>query len=68
MLASTTMPEQAVVAGSPVVITCTLSVVADYEWDAFGLPDVRGDWLVDQVQADAGANYLLDLKPTRPGR
>ena len=33
-------------AGSRITAQCMLSVVADYEWDAFGLPDLRSDWRV----------------------
>jgi hypothetical protein len=32
--------------GSRVTAQCTLSVVAGYEWGAFGLPDLRTDWHV----------------------
>jgi hypothetical protein len=35
-----------VAVSSRVTAQCTFSVVADYEWDAFGLPDLRTDWYV----------------------
>ena len=41
-----------VAAGSRVTAQCTLSVVADYEWDAFGLPDLRGDWYVRPLKIE----------------
>jgi hypothetical protein len=45
-IARTDTPVSQVGAGSRVTVRCTLSVVADYEWDAFGLPDLRTDWYV----------------------
>jgi hypothetical protein len=41
--------------GSPVTVVCSLEVMADYELDAFQLPDVRGDWLVTAVQIERRA-------------
>jgi hypothetical protein len=37
-------PASRVPSGSRLTAQCLLSVVADYEWDAFGLPDLRRDW------------------------
>ena len=45
-VARTAVPAAEVVVGSRVTAQCTFSVVADYEWDAFGLPDLRTDWYV----------------------
>ena len=52
-----------VVAGSRVTAQCTLSVVADYEWDAFGLPDVRTDWYVRGLAIE---QRQIDHAPTGP--
>ena len=52
-----------VVAGSRVTAQCTLSVVADYEWDAFGLPDVRTDWYVRGLAIE---QRQIDDAPTGP--
>ena len=41
-----------VAAGSRVTAQCMLSVVADYEWDAFGLPDLRSDWYVRRLKIE----------------
>jgi hypothetical protein len=38
-----------VVAGSQVTATCRLSVIGDYEWEAFALADIRADWVVREV-------------------
>ena len=48
-LALTAGPASEVAVGSRVTAQCTLSVVADYEWDAFGLPDLRTDWYVRRL-------------------
>jgi hypothetical protein len=45
-LARTAGPVAEIAVGSRVTAQCTLSVVAGYEWDAFGLPDLRTDWYV----------------------
>ncbi len=38
--------------GSRVSVHCQLSVMADYEWDAFEFPDVRADWVVERIQVE----------------
>jgi hypothetical protein len=43
---------------------CTLSVVAGYEWDAFGLPDLRSDWYVHRLKIE---HRQIDHVPGRPG-
>jgi len=48
-LAWTAAPASEIAAGSRVTAQCTLSVVAGYEWDAFGLPDLRTDWYVRRL-------------------
>jgi hypothetical protein len=45
-------PASEVPAGSRITAQCTLSVVADYEWDAFGLPDLRSDWHVLRLKIE----------------
>lgn len=40
------------VSGSTVTVRCSLHVMADYEADAFDLPDVREDWIVEAVQVE----------------
>lgn len=61
VLASTTLPTTAVVAGARLVVQCTLTVVGGYEWDGFGLPDVRQDWTVRDVRTRADGDLVLDL-------
>lgn len=41
-----------VAAGSRVTAQCTLNVAADYEWDAFELPDLRTDWYVHRLMIE----------------
>jgi hypothetical protein len=62
----TTRPD--VHTGGVLAVRCTLTVVADYEWDSFGLPDVRADWEIDGVTRPrhphwAAGDYLMDLRP-----
>jgi hypothetical protein len=45
-------PASEVAAGSRITAPSTLSVVADYEWDAFGLPDLRRDWQVLRLKVE----------------
>ena len=47
--------------GSRVTAQCTFSVVADYEWDAFGLPDLRTDWYVRGLAIE---HRLVDDTPS----
>ena len=54
-----------VAAGSRVTAQCVLSVVADYEWDAFGLPDLRSDWYVRRLKIE---HRQIDDVPGGPGR
>ena len=63
-LAWTGGPAAEVPAGSRVTAKCTLSVVADYEWDAFGLPDLRSDWYVRRLAIE---HRQIDHAPGRPG-
>jgi hypothetical protein len=63
-LARTAGPAAEVAAGSRVTAQCTLSVVADYEWDAFGLPDLRTDWYVRRLAIE---HRQIDYAPSRPG-
>lgn len=51
-LARTEGSAAGVAAGSRVTAQCTLSVVADYEWDAFDLPDLRADWYVRRLKIE----------------
>jgi hypothetical protein len=51
-VAVTAGPAAEVAAGSRVTAQCTFSVVADYEWDAFGLPDLRTDWHVRRLRIE----------------
>jgi hypothetical protein len=50
---------------SRVTARCTLSVVAGHEGDAFGLPDLRGDWYVRRLKIE---RRQIDHVPGRPGR
>jgi hypothetical protein len=63
-LARTAGPASEVAAGSRVTAQCTLSVVADYEWDAFGLPDLRTDWYVRRLKIE---HRQVDYAPGGPG-
>jgi hypothetical protein len=45
-------PASGIAAGSRITAPCTLSVVADYEWDAFGLADLRSDWQVLRLKVE----------------
>jgi hypothetical protein len=63
-LARTAGPASEVAVGSRVTAQCTLSVVADYEWEAFGLPDLRTDW---QVRSLAIEQRQIDDAPRSPG-
>jgi hypothetical protein len=54
-----------VAAGSRLTAQCMLSVVADYEWDAFGLPDLRSDWYVRRLKIE---HRQIDDVPSGPGR
>jgi hypothetical protein len=57
-------PASEVTVGSRVTAQCTLSVVADYEWDAFGLPDLRTDWYVRRLAIE---QRQIDDVPSSPG-
>jgi len=63
-LARTAGPASGVAAGSRVTAQCTLSVVADYEWDAFDLPDLRADWHVRRLAIE---HWQIDYAPSSPG-
>jgi hypothetical protein len=54
-----------VAAGPRLTAQCMLSVVADYEWDAFGLPDLRSDWYVRRLKIE---HSQIDDVPGDPGR
>jgi hypothetical protein len=45
-------PASGVPSGSRITAQCLLSVVPDYEWDAFGLPDLRSDWHVLRLKIE----------------
>jgi hypothetical protein len=38
--------------GEQVSVRCFLALVPNYEWSAFGLPDVRRDWTVDALKIE----------------
>ena len=63
-LARTAGPASEVAVGSRVTAMCLFSVVADYEWDAFGLPDLRGDWYVRRLAIE---HRQIDDAPSSPG-
>ena len=54
-----------VAVGSRVTAQCTLSVVADYERDAFGLPGLRSDWYVHRLKIE---HRQINHVPGGPGR
>ena len=41
-----------VIGGSTVTVRCSFEVMADYEAEAFDLPDVREDWMVAAAQVE----------------
>ncbi|QWC86660.1 hypothetical protein KLP28_08325 [Nocardioidaceae bacterium] len=51
-----------VVPGSRVTVTGKPTLVGDYEWDGFGLPDLRADWAVREVVKgfDREVNVLIE--------
>jgi hypothetical protein len=51
-IAQAAEPASGIPAGSRITAQCMLSVVADYEWDAFGLPDLRSDWRVLRLKIE----------------
>ncbi len=64
-VARTAGPASMVAAGSRVTVQCALSVVGDYEWDAFGLPDLRSDWYVHRLKIE---HRQINYVPGGPGR
>jgi hypothetical protein len=64
-VARTAGPASVVAVGSRVTAQCALSVVAGYERDAFGLPDLRGDWYVRRLKIE---HRRIDYVPGGPGR
>jgi len=66
LLASAPPPAVEVRPGRRVLVECELFVIADYEWEAFGLPDVRRTWRVLEVQplpSRVGRKFMFDLNP-----
>lgn len=51
--------------GGQLVIEGPLTVIADYEWDDFAIPDVRTDWLLRSFEV-VGETYLLELDVVPP--
>jgi hypothetical protein len=61
----TDVKSASVAAGSQVTATCRLSVIGNYEWEAFALADVRADWVVREVVRlgeDPGQDFMLLLE------
>lgn len=50
-----------VLTGSRVTVTGRLTVVGEYEWDAFSLGESRADWLVKAVAPADDDDTMLDL-------
>ena len=50
--------------GAPLTVRGEISLVAEYEWDAFGLVDTRRSWSVEEVQHLGPGDYLLLLRQT----
>lgn len=50
---------------APLTVRGEISLVADYEWDAFELVDTRRSWSVEEVQHLGSGDYLLLLRPAR---
>jgi hypothetical protein len=46
-----------------VTVLCALAVVPDYEWDAFEIPSVRQDWIVEGLRVEHRA-----WEPHRDGK
>jgi hypothetical protein len=49
--------------GARLSVTGHASVIGSYEWDDFGLADVRGDWRVTDVAFSRDEDIVLDLQP-----
>ena len=64
-LARTAGPASEIAVGCRVTAQCTLSVVADYEWDASGLPDLKTDWYVRRLAIE---HRQIDDTSRSPGR
>lgn len=47
----------------PVRVTGALGFVGSYEWDAFGLTDIRSDWSVVEVTHLPDSDLLLNVRP-----
>ena len=47
--------------GSRVTVTGELVLVGAYEWEAFDLPDTRGDWAVQRVLGLSDGDVGVDL-------
>lgn len=67
VVASTPLPEEAVESGVVLVAECQLTVIADYEWEAFALVDARRDWLIATVENRQDGDYVIDLQPLPEG-
>lgn len=49
--------------GARLSVTGHASVIGSYEWDDFGLAEVRGDWRVTDVASSGEEDLMLDLQP-----
>ena len=54
-----------VAVGTRVTAQCTLSVVHDFGWDEFFLPDLRGNWYARRLKTE---QRQIDYVPGGPGR
>ena len=50
-----------VVPDTRLTVTGCLTLIAEYEWDAYQLADTRGDWLVTAVVELRGGDIQVDL-------
>jgi hypothetical protein len=51
--------------GSTLTVAGEVSLIADYEWDAFELVDTRRSWVIEEVHHIEIGDYLLQLRPAR---
>jgi hypothetical protein len=51
--------------GSMLTLSGEVSLIADYEWDAFELVDTRRSWSIEDVRYLGCGDYLLLLCPAR---
>ena len=50
--------------GSRLTVEGSVSVVGEYEWESFHLPDTHADWWIgDVLEGSLGGDIMLDVEP-----